>query len=315
VPDPKKLQKGSFGDRFVAGRCRPRYGDTMPSAFVLAAGLGTRLRPLSDHLPKPLVPVGDKPALAHVLEQARVVGPVVVNAFHKADAILAFGTREAVDVVCEPSLLGTAGGLRHAASRLLAGPVLVWNADILTALDGSALLDAHIRSDALATLAVAPRPLGLGTVGLDAAGRVVRLRGERFGAESRGADFVGIHVVGPELREALPEVGCLVGDVYLPALRAGGTLGSFHHAAPFFDVGTMASYLDANLAWLDTAALSSWMAQDASVVGGAHVTRSIVGEGARVEANLEACVVWPGSVATSPERRAIVTPFGTFRGL
>ncbi len=287
----------------------------MPSAFVLAAGLGTRLRPLSDHLPKPLVPVGDKAALAHVVDRARAVGPVVVNAFHKADALVAFGARESVEVVCEHSLLGTAGGLRHAASVLLAGPVLVWNADILTDLDGASLLDAHRRSHALATLAVAPRPMGLGTVGLDVAGHVVRLRGELFGEESRGGDFVGIHAVGSELREALPEVGCLVGDVYLPALRRGAMLASFPHEAPFFDVGTLASYLDANLAWLDATGLGSWMAHGADVVGEARLTRSIVGEGARIEADLEACVVWPGAVATSPEQRAVVTPFGTFRGL
>lgn len=282
----------------------------MSSAFVLAAGLGTRLRPLSDHLPKPLVPIGDRPALSHVVDRVRGVGQVVVNAFHKADALAEYGVRERVTIVREGSLLGTAGGLRNAAPHLARGPVMVWNADILADLDALALVSAHESCESLATLAIAPRRVGEGTVGLDARGHVVRLRGERFGDEVRGGDFLGIHVVGPELREVLPEVGCLVGDLYLPALRRGALLASFEHRAPFIDVGTLTSYLEANLAWLAATGEPHWISEGATCT--AAVVGSIVGRGARVDASLECCVVWPETVVTTPQRRAIVTPFGAF---
>ncbi len=290
----------------------------MPSVFVLAAGLGTRLRPLSDHVPKPLVPIGDRPAIAHVLERVKPIGRVVVNAFHKTEAMVAYGASAGVDVVCEASLLGTAGGLHHARARLDVGPVLVWNADIVATVDGEELMTvhavhaAHASDGDCATLAVAPRAAGQGTVGLDADGRVVRLRGERFGDEVRGGEFLGIHVVGPALRDALPSVGCLVGDVYLPALRGGAKIGSYAHDGPFFDVGTLASYLDANLAWLAARCARSWSGKGAVVSSRVSVTRSVIGEGARVEADLDQCVVWPYAVATAPEVRAVVTPFGTF---
>ena len=287
----------------------------MPSVFVLAAGLGTRLRPLSDHVPKALVPIGDRPALAHVLERVKPVGRVVVNAFHKSEAMVAYGASAGVDVVCEVSLLGTAGGLHHARARLDVGPVLVWNADIVATVDAEDLMTvhaAHASDGHCATLAFATRAAGQGTVGLAADGRVVRLRGERFGDEVRGGDFLGIHVVGPALRDALPSVGCLVGDVYLPALRGGAKIGAYAHEGPFFDVGTLASYVDANLAWLAARCAPSWSGKGAVVSSRVSLTRSVIGEGARVEADLDQCVVWPYAVAMTPEVRAVVTPFGTF---
>ncbi len=295
----------------------------MPSVFLLAAGLGTRLRPLTDHGPKAGVLIGDRSALEHVIAQARAVGPVVVNAFHHAEAVVALARAAGASALMEARLLGTAGGLRNAAALLGEGDVLVWNADIQTELDCAGLLGAHAgaaEGGALATLAVAPRAaravgqstVGQGTVGLDAAGRVVRLRGEVFGPEHQGADFLGIHVIGAELREALPEVGCLVGDVYLPALRGGARLDTFGVSAPFIDVGTLASYLAANLAWLQRWRLETYLAASARVVPGVQVRRSVVGAGASVAAELEESVVWPGAEVSSPTRRAIVTRFGTF---
>ena len=281
----------------------------MLPALVLAAGLGTRLRPLTESTPKAGVPIGDRPALHHVVAGLRGCSPVVVNAFHHADVVLELAAIAGAVGVREASLLGTAGGLRNAAAALGPGPVLVWNADIQSSLAASSVIEAHTAEpSALATLAVALRAegsIGEGTVGVDRACRVARLRGERFGEEVRGADFVGVHVVGPQLREALPEVGCLVGDVYLPRLRAGGTLATHATDARFVDVGTLASYLAANLVWLEARGLASFCAPSAEVR--ADVRRSVVGEGAQVDAPIEECVVWPGAHVTEARRRSIVT--------
>jgi mannose-1-phosphate guanylyltransferase len=296
----------------------------MTAAFVLAAGLGTRLRPITHHVPKPLVPIGDLPALVGVLRAARrAVGPspVVVNAFHLADDVERVALAEGARVSREEVLLGTAGGLAKAQDLLGSGDVLVYNADIFTTFEPSTLLEAWARrerpSDSRGMLAFAPRAKGEGTLGIGEDGRIVRLRGETFGDEARGGDFVGIHVVGAALREALPEVGCLVGDVYLPALRKGTRVGSLAIAEPFVDVGTLGSYLEANLAWLgshgvSTTAEGSFVAASATVDEGARVVASVIGEGARVSADLEQCVVLPGSHVTERLTRAIATPFGSF---
>lgn len=135
-------------------------------AMILAAGLGTRLRPLTDTRPKALVEVQGRPMLAWVL--ARLVRhgftDIVVNAYHLADQIEAFAdayqdryghTGVRITVSRETCLLGTGGGVQQAAWFFDDGqPFLVHNADVLTDLDLSRLMDAHRNSDALATLAV-----------------------------------------------------------------------------------------------------------------------------------------------------------------
>jgi mannose-1-phosphate guanylyltransferase len=101
---------------------------------VLCAGLGTRLRPLTDELPKPLVPVGDRSILEHALARLSRAGfaQVVINVHHLAElfgrAIHGSGTR--VRVVVEPDIKGTAGGVAGARAHLHSDPVLVWNGDI-----------------------------------------------------------------------------------------------------------------------------------------------------------------------------------------
>src|SRR5262245_37568354 len=117
----------------------------MPSAMILAAGLGTRLRPLTDELPKPLVPVGDRPALAHIADQLARAGihEAVLNTHHLAEAFSAerlAGLPIRISMIHEPRILGTGGGIANAARALGEGEVVVWNGDILADLDVHALL-------------------------------------------------------------------------------------------------------------------------------------------------------------------------------
>jgi NDP-sugar pyrophosphorylase family protein len=272
--------------------------------MVLAAGLGTRLRPLTDHRAKALVPVGDRPALAHVLDRLRAAGVsrVVVNAHHHLDQLRAFAAGEAgVDLGLseEPDLLGTAGGIQHASRLLGAGDVLLWNADILAEVDVPALLAAH---GGEATLLVQPLARGQGSVGLDDAGRVVRLRTESFADESRGGHFLGIHVLGRRLRGRLPGRGGLIEDVYLPALARGEVLRSHLFEGPWHDIGTVESYLEANLAWLAGRGLPRWVGPGARVADGVVLDRAVVGEGASLTGHgaVTRCVVWPGAHASAP---------------
>jgi mannose-1-phosphate guanylyltransferase len=285
----------------------------IPCAMVLAAGLGTRLRPLSEVRAKPLVPVGDRPALAHVFERLRAagVGRIVVNAHHRAQEVRAFVDAQPGDLAVseEPELLGTAGGLAQARDLLGDGDVLVWNADILAAVDPRALAEAHARDGPEATLVVQPMARGAGSVGLDASGRIVRLRRERFGEEASGGEFLGIHVVGGALRQRLPPRGGLIEDLYIPALARGATLRALLHEDRWHDVGTVAAYLEANLAWLDARGLASWSGAGARVSERVALDRCVIGAGATVdgEGSLARCVVWPGARAAAPLHGAVVT--------
>lgn len=279
--------------------------------MILAAGHGTRLRPLTEELPKPLVPIGDRALFDALVASLRAAGiaRIVANAHHLRDAVVASGRAIDVHVVCEDTILGTAGGVRHAADALGDGEVLVVNGDILADLALDALASAHDSASAYATLAVAKvGPPGSGTVGLDEAGRVVRLRGESFGVERRGAEFVGTQILSADARADLPSAGCLVGDVYLPALRRGVPLEAAAVVRRFADVGTLESYLEENLAWLARQGLERLVL--GSSTSGVSLGRVVVGQGARIigEGTLEDVVVWPGATAVAPLQRAVVTP-------
>jgi len=281
--------------------------------MVLAAGLGTRLRPLTDRCAKPLVPVGDRPALSHVIGRLRTAGAsrIVVNAHHHADQLRAFaGGQDDVALSEEHDLLGTAGGIAHAGALLGGGDVLTWNADILADVDLPALLTAHSEQKAEATLVVQPLERGQGSVGLDEGGRIVRLRQERFGDEARGGQFLGIQVLGAALRARLPESGGLIEDLYVPAMARGETLRAHLFGGPWHDIGTVASYLEANAAWLAARGLGFWAGPGARVAGGVVLQGSIVGAGASVqgEGSVTGCVIWPRAHAVAPMQGRVVCP-------
>lgn len=282
----------------------------MRAAIILCAGLGTRLRPLSDWAAKPIVPVGDRAQAGHVAARLRAAGiaRIAVNVHHRPEDLRGWAEAEEILVSHEPELLGTAGGITQAWPLVGDEDVVVWNGDIACDLDVAALVAAHERAGAAATLAVVvhDRP-GAGKVGLDPEGRVVRLRERAFGEEARGADFIGIRVLGRELAPRFPARGCFVEDVLVPALERGEPVVSHAVTTPWVDIGSLEGYLAANRAWLGER--PSWAAPDARVE--ARIDGSVVGAGAIVEAAAQGSVVWPGARVTTPVARAVVTPFGT----
>jgi mannose-1-phosphate guanylyltransferase len=288
----------------------------MASAIVLCAGFGTRLRPLTDELPKPLVPVGDRSILEHALGSLSRAGftEAVINVHHLAGLFerhLPKLQRElAVRVLVEADIRGTAGGVAGSREHLQTAPVLVWNGDILV----DPPLDQLVAGSEPHSfcLGVAPRALGEGTVGLDARGHVVRLRGERFGTEASGGDYVGVLALGGALLSTLPERGCLFGDVALPLLRGGGVVRSVPVHSAWTDAGDLAHLLAANWAWLAVRGLGAFVGEGAEVSRTVELRQSVVGAGARVSGDgvLERCVVCPGASALAPLRDAIVAPSG-----
>ena len=286
----------------------------MASAIVLCAGFGTRLRPLTEELPKPLVPVGDRSILEHALTSLSRAGftEVVINVHHLAEAFERVLSRASfsVRVVVETTIRGTAGGVAGARAHLTREPTLVWNGDIWVdpPLD-QLLVGSEPHSYCFG---VAPRATGEGTVGLDAAGHVVRLRGERFGTEVQSGDYVGVLSLGQAVLASLPEQGCLFADSALPLLRAGGTVRSVPVTTPWTDAGDPPGLLAANLAWLASRGLDGFIADGAEVARGVRLEDSVVGAGARVlgQGTLARCVVCPGATVTAPLSDALVAPSG-----
>jgi mannose-1-phosphate guanylyltransferase len=300
----------------------------MFDAFVLAAGHGTRLRPLTERLPKPLVPVCGAPMLDYALALCRAHGMrrVVVNAHHLAPAIVAWAAaRPDVEVSVEaPEILGTGGGLRAVADRL--GPrVAVVNGDTLCDVDLRALVGAVPTGGAALALRCHPLEAAerYGIVAFDADGAVVDLKGmaraEPRGPVRRDSHFTGIHALDRAVLDRLPPgASCIVRQGYLGVVP-DRRIRAIVHGGTWLDVGDPAAYLDANLAVLDGAVrlpLDPWVAagwsgsgaapgggrasgrcwvgRDAQVRG--SVSRSAVGVGAVVPkgAELADCVVWDG---------------------
>jgi mannose-1-phosphate guanylyltransferase len=285
--------------------------------MVLCAGFGTRLRPLTDERPKPLLPFGDRSLLEHVLDRlGRDLLPVVVNTHHLAELFVEItsGYSGIAQVVVESEIRGTAGGVAGARAWLGPGPVLVTNGDVLARLEPRALFERTAPSSL--SLAVAPRPLGEGTVGLGANGEVVRLRGERFGVETTSGDYVGTLALGQDVLRDLPERGCLIGDVTLPLLRRGIPVHTLPVEGRWFAPGDgLDAYLDEHAAWLRERAGdagASYVAPDAGIAPGVELVAAVVGAGAVVTGSgrVERVVAWPGARVVAPLADAVVTTAG-----
>jgi mannose-1-phosphate guanylyltransferase len=284
----------------------------MTSAIVLCAGRGTRLRPLSRELAKPLMPVGDRPAIVHIIEALRSasVREIGINTHHRAGDFVPYfdNVSPQFHVVHEPEILGTAGGVAHVAAHLGAGDLVVWNGDVVAPeLDVEELI-AQRRQRGLSMLwVVEPLGPGEGTVGLDVDDNVVRLRDERFGDEAKGGNYVGVLAMASAERAQLPPRGCMVADVALPLLRGGGQIGALFVSAAWDDIGSPEGLLRANLRWLERQGIDAWCAPDASVAATVRLEQSVISHGARVGGSgvVRECVLLPGGVLVAPAQRAL----------
>jgi mannose-1-phosphate guanylyltransferase len=228
---------------------------TARTAFLLCAGWGERLRPLTDQIPKPLVPICGVPLCEFALARLAAAGVerIVINTHRLPGEFIRLfpaypqpSKYAGVPVFFrhEADLLETAGGLKNVEDLLLPGPVLVHNGDILAELDLTALLEAHAGSDALCTLALrsAGGPL---QVGFDrATGLVTDIRGE-LGSDSPRFLYTGVCVVAPGLLGRIPpgQPISLV-TVWLEILRSGGKIGGVVlDEGEWRDIGTVSEYL------------------------------------------------------------------------
>ncbi len=178
-------------------------------AMVLAAGLGTRLRPLTNEITKPMVPVLDRPVMEHIIDLLDEHGftEVIANLHYFPDSIREyFGDR--LEYRYEPELLGTAGGVRACAAFFGEEPFLVISGDALTDIDLGALAARHRESGGIATLAVkqVADTREYGVVLHDREGRITGFQ-EKPSPEEALSDLgnCGIYVFSPEIFDYFPE--------------------------------------------------------------------------------------------------------------
>lgn len=228
------------------------------NAMIFAAGLGTRLRPLTDSCPKALIVINGLPLLEIVIRRLEQAGArkILVNAHHFADQIFEFvRQRKASDVMIHVSderdlLLDTGGGLKNAAWFFDDGaPFFAHNVDVVSDIDLLALYQYHCaHPDALATVCVTDRPSSRKLL-FDSTGALCgwehQGRGERKMARTpddgtwQAFSFSGIHVMSPEIFRYMPEQPVFsIIDVYLSAASTRRILAYPHDQGCWFDVGT-----------------------------------------------------------------------------
>ncbi|MBX6377546.1 MAG: NTP transferase domain-containing protein, partial [Clostridia bacterium] len=227
-------------------------------AVIMAGGRGTRLDPLTRVLPKPLLPLGDRPVLSFLLERLRQCGFRRVTLAVGRDGSpfrACFGRGEGLgmtlDYLAEPEPLGTCGALRLLPRQRR--PFLLLNGDVLTTLDFRTLLERHRRSGAAITLAVQQRTVALswGSPLLEG-NRVVGFREKP--TESHWASL-GIYALSPEAVRLIPAgVPCDVPDLVRAAVDRGLPVLAHPTDAYWIDVGTPEEFARAAAEWPRVAA-------------------------------------------------------------
>jgi NDP-sugar pyrophosphorylase family protein len=286
--------------------------------MIVAAGFGTRLRPISELRPKPAMPVRGIPLIAYQLAllASQGVSEVVINAHHLPDRLVDAARRYRPPGVelhfsIERELLGTGGGIRRVASFLReSDPCLIVGADMLVDADLAALVERHrTRSDAW-TLLLRDDARGaeFGTIGVDERGRIRRI-GRRFdlGSETRAGLYTWVNVVAARAFDRLPDLECFghLDEWIAPQLAAGaedirGEVGSPSQCT-WEPVGTLREYLAVNLRpcplrYFDADALARRegtrlepdlvVGAGASIEPGARLRRAVVWDGETVPASL-----------------------------
>ena len=263
-------------------------------AVLLVGGEGTRLRPLTEWLPKPMLPITNRPFLEHQLAHLREHGidRVVMACGYLPDPIRDhFGDQ--LEYRVEPQPLGTGGAIRFAAGDV-DETFVVCNGDVLTDLDLSAQVRMHRERGARTTLAVheVADAAAYGLVESDGDGRVRRF--VEKGAAGPGTINAGSYVMEPDVLELIePGRAVSVEHEVFPRLIGDG-LFARADAGRWRDIGTPRSYLDANLEQMPAGGLID---PAATVEEGAQVDDCVVGPGAYVEAGarLQRCVVLEGA--------------------
>lgn len=305
--------------------------------MILAAGLGTRLRPLSYELPKPIVPILGRPLCSYNMEFLFRAGvkSFVLNLHRQPKMIQQrvagwAGRRIRVEYTVEPEILGTGGGIRNAGNFLKKGTFVTANSDTIVRFPFADALSFHRERQALATLVLFPDPEKRYTpVWTDREGRITGFGGEA-GDGIRSGFYTGFQIVEPEALRRIPggKPSCIIRETYAPLVRDGGPIFGFLSSGHFQEFGSPSDYLGGTLAILSERSVEEslpsapegtvvtppvYIGPGAKIGAGARIgpdavieEGAVVGEGATVTRS----ILWPGtSLAAGLQlRNSILTP-------
>jgi len=292
----------AFGIR-PAPRHRAPVNSAPRTAFVLGAGLGTRLLPLTERRPKPLIPVANRPLITHAFEHLIETGVerFVVNTHWRAERYAEFFPggkwrgRPVTFIHESPEVLETAGGIWHAREHLSDGPFIVYNGDILSDLPLAPALAMHRAARNEVTLILRSRG-GNTNVAFDAAsGRILDLRRVLRPEIEPQHLFTGIYIVEPDFIARIPAAQKLsVVPVFHEMIRAGAKLGGIVlDEGAWWDLGSRSEYLAVHVSLAGKGA--PWISPGASLSPGAKITgATAIAAGANIGpgAVLHDCIVW-----------------------
>ncbi len=299
-------------------------------AVVLVGGEGTRLRPLTETVPKPLLPLVDRPILDHVLDHlvAHGVREVIMSSPYLEETFHPFiesrGGDPRITWITEREPLGTGGAVVSALDHLGDEAFFALNGDILTDLDLTAMRESHRGRGAAATIALhhVEDARAFGLVVTDPTGRITEFR-EKPPDPIAGDINAGTYVLEPAALRAWPAGSYLwiEGEVFPTLIQDGALVHGFDAGAYWLDLGTPEQYLRAHFDLLagrvrGTSYDAPWVGPGASVDPTARIGRSVViGETARVgaRAEVEDAVLLPGAQVDEDARvvRSIVGSRGT----
>ena len=285
-------------------------------AFILAAGRGTRLHPLTDDLPKPLVPIFQKPlitfALDHLIDAG--VSRFVINTHRLPELFRVFFAENSyaghsTTLIHEPDLLETGGGIKNAERHLGSDPFLTYSGDILTDINLQPLIDEHFRHGNDVTLAL--RETGLASEVALRDHHVVDIA-NRYGTTGH-LDFANVAVWNPKIFQQIPQQQKIS---FIPIVAdwigKGGKIGGLvMNDGKWFNIGSRAQYLDVHRTilrehwtphYIKTREWPERIAKSAIVDPSAQLRGcSVVGENCQVGAGalLEDTILWPDAQIAS----------------
>jgi len=279
-------------------------------AILLAGGKGTRLRPLTIHTPKPIVPIFDRPFLHYqldLLKRVPEIDEVILSLNYqprRIEEIFGDGAESGLSIryVVEPAPLGTAGAVRYAGESLRES-VIVFNGDVLTEVDLAAVIKLHRERRAKATIVLTPvdNPSAYGLVETDADGNILRFL-EKPKPSEITCDTInaGIYVLEPDTFERIPkDTPWSIERSFFPSLvERHETFMAYVYRGYWIDIGTPEKYMQVHrdvmdgryhLAPFTGEAARAWIASGARIEEGAVVegpcfidADTIVKPGARI---------------------------------
>ncbi len=289
--------------------------------FLPAAGLGERLRPVTNHLPKPLLPILGKPIIQRIMERLTAVcsGPVGINLHWKADLIRQWATgtpwKDRISFFPEDPILGTGGALKNAASLLSQGPFIVHNSDILLDIDFAKLVEEHLSSGNIATLACHRLP-HLSNVVIDKNGQLLDVENAGMSRPdpSNVADkvaYTGIAIYDPAILDFLPAGVSHATVAWIAASKAGHKVRAMDFTGSYWnDVGNPVTYTRGVLDELRDDGETVFIAPGADCRGIEIDGYVVVEAGSRIqpESRIRNCIVMPGAVVSGSREDRIIGP-------